>query len=108
MNRVLLPREPAGSPISTIVFVDGLIARGGKRRLFVRLACGHEKVLSVTKGGRGAHYGDRIPCRSCATLRTPRAYREVIRLAKLGLTEKEVEYLAGRLAEQRDRKDGAK
>ena len=99
MSRVLLPREPVGTPVSTIVWFDGLLA-GRKRQWLVRFACGHEARVR-----RKPKVGDRHACRRCAALRTPRAYREVVHLAKLGLTEREVEYLAGRLAEQRDRRD---
>lgn len=107
MARVLLPSTPVGMPVSTVVFVDGLISRNG-RRVFVRLACGHERVLPVPKRGKRPGPGVRVACRRCAAYRTPRAYRAVVQLAALGLTEREVEYIAGRLAEQRDRVDGGK
>lgn len=103
MSRVLLPPEPVGAPVSTVVFVDGIIMRCGKHRAFFRLACGHEGVTKVRP-----KVGDRRLCRRCKAFRTLRAYHEVQRLAAMNLTEREVEYLAGRLAEQRDRKDGGK
>ncbi len=97
-------------PVSTVVWHDGIsvhgvryLARHPQRRWLVRLACGHEATAKVQP-----KIGSRRACRRCAALRTTRAYREVVRLAKLNLTEREVEYLAGRLAEQRDRRDGGK
>ena len=84
-------------PVSTVVWFDGLLA-GKKRRWLVRFTCGHEAVVSTRP-----MLGMRRACRTCGALRTPRMRALVLRLGQQDLTEREVEYLAGRLAEQKHR-----
>jgi hypothetical protein len=103
VSRVVLPDRPVGPPVSTIVSVTPILCN--EDRWAVALACGHGWR---SKGTRAPRVGARRTCAECARLRTPRAYLLVQQMAGLGLTVGEVEYLAGRLAEQRDRKDGGR
>jgi hypothetical protein len=103
MSRIFLPPRSRGAPLTTVI--GWMIQKNVfPDRWDARLACGHLAFNLRTQ----PKVGDRHPCKTCCALRTPRAYRVIMNLARMDLTEREVEYLAGRLAEQRDRKDGSK